>query len=648
MCGFSGFLNRDGQPSDPIVLKRMVDAQRHRGPDDQGFRLFSLRHGQSVPIEPGQPLPSGATFEGAVGFNRLSILDLSEAGHQPMVSDNGRVFITFNGEIYNAFDYRNGLESEGYHFRSRTDTEIILHLYHKFGFPGLLPKLNGMFAICLVDLDKQEMFLARDRLGIKPLYWAVQNNTFLYSSEVKSMLFHPNFRAVVDETMVDEFLAYRYCAEDRFLLKGVHQLPPGHAMQVTRDHQTIYEYWQVPDRQIDRCITFDQAKSKLNDLLETSVSRQLLSDVKVGCQLSGGIDSSLISVFAKMRLGADLDTFSVVFSDKSLSEEPWISQAALTVGADSHRYLLNDDYFLDHMERATWHMDQPFNLPNSIGIYFLAQKSRSLVTVLLSGEGADELFGGYERFFYARVRPQVRPWLPLLQRLPRIGRKFRNAFNEPSMGDEALWFVTHTMFTPPRQLSRLRPDADIEAVRERRLALFRQGNGDRVSNCTKYDMRTYLVDLLIRQDKMTMAHSLENRVPFLDHEVVEFVRTLPSDYLVGGRIKARDIMMRNLKVILKQTALRYFDRNFVYRRKCGFSMPMATYFKNPRFVELMEDRLLPGMRQRGLVRVDVVETLWRHLDSLRPDNYLVADQLWAAVSLELWAQQFVDGLHVAA
>jgi asparagine synthase (glutamine-hydrolysing) len=358
----------------------------------------------------------------------------------------------------------------------------------------------------------------------------------------------------------------------------------------------------------------------------------------VGCQLSGGIDSSLTTVIARRHFAASMDSFSVIFRDPKYSEEHWISQAALTADVDSHRFIFNDDHFFNSFERATWHLDQPINHPNSLGLFFLAEKSRPLVTVLLSGEGADELLGGYQRFYYASVRPQIRPWLPLLGRLPGLGEKFSRNFGA-EFGDEVEYFITSSMFQRPSELAQVRPQVDMTKVLGRRRALFEEGRGDYLRNCLKYEMQTYLVDLLVRQDKMTMAHSLENRVPFLDRDLVSFVRTLPPHLLIGDRLSLRDRRMHNTKMLLKHLARRTFDDAFVYRSKSGFSLPLLRYYRDKRFVELMEDRLLPGIKNRGVLQPDTIRRWWKNLPQL---PRTLDETLWISIAFEMWAQQFLD------
>jgi asparagine synthase (glutamine-hydrolysing) len=639
MCGIAGFLNLDQRPADPDVLARMTGIQRHRGPDDQGHRLFSLQSGKSVEYLPGGSRQT--SLEGGLGFNRLSILDLSRNGHQPMTNADASVILAFNGEVYNANEYRPELQRAGYRFRSGTDTEVLLYLYEHYGLTGMLERANGMFAIVIVDLKTRALSIARDHLGIKPFYWAVAGQTLLFASEVKSFLVHPAFRAELDQDNVDEYLAFRYCAGERHLLRGVNQLRPGHLLQVVNGTIGLKRYWEIPDQREKVTISFSEAVDQFDALLQKSVKSQLLSDVKVGCQLSGGIDSSVVTKVARMHGDADMDSFSIIFRDPAFSEEAWITQAARVADVDSHRYHFSEGSFFDNFERACWHLDQPLNHPNSLGIYLLAEKASKLVTVLLSGEGADELLGGYPRFYHAALRPRCEPWRPVLGWVPGIGPKFTRLFGDGTVSPVDL-FLLEECFQDPEQMRQVRPEFGLERVLEGRRSMFLEGRGDHVDNCLKYDMQTYMADLLVRQDKMTMAHSMENRVPFLDRELVSFVRSLPIEYLVGSRIYRRDTRMRNTKKILKELAGRFFDPSFVHRRKSGFALPLASYFGQPRFRELMHDRLLPGIRARGVFKPETIERWWHQVSN---DGRPVHEALWIAVSFELWAQRTLDHSH---
>ncbi len=462
MCGLVGIYNMNGTSVDPHALCKMADIQSHRGLDSQGVRLFSLKERESISYESQGNHLLYDKFEGGLGFNRLSILDLSESGNQPMCNKDGSVFIAFNGEIYNAFQYLSALTAAGFSFNSKTDTEVVLHLYELYGFVGMLERLNGMFAICIVDLNSQELFLARDRMGIKPLYWYENNGTFIFASEVKSFLCHPGFKAELDIDRADEYFVFRYCAGSGNLLKGVNQLEPGYWLRMNCNGWNKHKYWTIPDRTCEKEISFDSALRMLDKELHRSVKMRLLSDVKLGCQLSGGVDSSLINIFASKYSGADLDAISIIFEDPQFSEEEWIDDVCFLSNIHVHKYILDNNYFFSNLGKATWHMDQPLNHPNSLGIFYIAENARSLVTVLLSGEGADELFGGYERFYFAMLRYRLKPMLPVLSNLPRIGEKFKRVFGDSV--DSVSWFITQTAFQSADNLISIRPEACLDRV----------------------------------------------------------------------------------------------------------------------------------------------------------------------------------------
>jgi asparagine synthase (glutamine-hydrolysing) len=408
---------------------------------------------------------------------------------------------------------------------------------------------------------------------------------------------------------------------------------------VSRDGTRSGAYWTVPDGAEAGSIPLNEAVDGLEERLARSVRMQLLSDRKVGCQLSGGVDSSVVNLLAVKQGGAQMDAFSIVFDDPRFSEEPWIDEAARTAGVHSHRFRLTADAVVSAFERCTWHLDRPITHPNSIGIDHLSRHASEHVTVLLSGEGADEVFGGYNRYLWALVRPRLKPVYPLISRLPGVGRSLRGKFGDPGQLDDIDWFI-HQSGAPRLDLvAAARPDGQFDVPARERRALFAEGQGTFLQNCLKYDLRTYLVDLLIRQDKMTMAHSLENRVPFLDHELVEHVRSLPTNLLVDTPLRPGQFKTRGTKILLRKLARRYFDDRFVYRPKVGFTMPLQEYFRDSRFGELMADDLLPGMKKRGLVHGANIEKLWQKLSSI---DAQAAEVLWSVIALEMWARQFVD------
>ena len=601
MCGIAGFVNLDGAPADASVLGAMTDMIRHRGPDDRGTLCLSLRGG--IP-------------DTALGFQRLKILDLSASGQQPMTSPDGATTLLFNGEIYDAFDYKAELEREGYRFRTATDTEVILALYERAGLERMLERLNGMFAIVIADMRRGAVHLLRDRVGIKPLYWAQRGSTVLFASEAKAFLAYPAFRAEIDPAEVDELLAFRYVAGEASLLKGVRHVQPGHRLTITPDGVREARYWSIPDYPEKLRLSREDAVDRLDHLLGRSVQSQLRSDVNVGCQLSGGIDSSLVTVLARSHHNADLSAFSIVFDEPQFSEERWILTAAATARANGHRFVFDESAFIGALDAASWHMDQPISQPNSLALWLLAGRSREHAGVLLSGEGADELFGGYARFLDAHAAA--------------------NSSRRPHVHELVDTFTRASQFHSEARLLKLRPAANLRPAIEKRRALFQEGHADHLSNCLKYEMRTHLVDLLVRQDKMTMGHGVENRVPFLDRHLIEFARALPAEHLVGPSLPTG---VPGTKIVVKELARRSFDAAFVYRRKSAFNLPLAQYFRSGSFVALMEDRLLPGMASRGLVDVNVVRRWWRRALSAPSTT----EGFWIPVALELWAEQFIDG-----
>ena len=600
MCGIAGFVNLDGAPADAGVLGAMTDTIGHRGPDDRGTLRVSLR---------------GGVLDTALGFHRLNIIDITDRGHQPMTSHDGSTALLFNGEIYDAFHHKPALERDGYRFRSGTDTEVVLALYERHGLEGMLERLDGMFAIVIADTRRGALHVIRDRAGIKPLCWAQLGTTVLFASEAKAFLAHPAFRAEIDPAEVDELLAFRYVAGEASLLKGVRHVQPGCCLRVTPDGVAGARWWSIPDDTEKLRLSREDAVDRLDHLLGRSVQSQLRSDATVGCQLSGGVDSSLVTLLARARHRGDLNAFSIVFDEPKFSEEEWILAAAATARATSHRFVFDEAAFMGALDAASWHMDQPISHPNSLALWLLAGRSREHATVLLSGEGADELFGGY-----ARARDAQTP-----NSSPRLG-----------VNDPVETFIRSSQFHSEARLGKLRPAANLRRALEKRRALFEEGQADHLSNCLKYDMQTHLVDLLARQDRMMMGHGVENRVPFLDRQVIEFARALPAEHLVGPSLPAGE---PGTKIVVKELARRSFDAAFVYRRKSAFNLPLGQYFRSTAFVALMEDRLLPGMAARGLVDVGVVRRWWRRALSAQATT----EGFWIPVALELWAQQFVDG-----
>lgn len=634
MCGITGYLNINSEPiKNTSRILSMLKVQKHRGPDDSGIRAFSFRSGESVELEVNDICEIKSFFEGVLGFNRLSILDLSSNGHQPMVSPDNKVILALNGEIYNAFDYKKELEVWGYRFKSTTDTEIVLALYLKYGFEGMLMRLNGMFAIVIADMVKGELFVTRDRYGIKPLYYLSNSIIFAFSSELKSFRYLEKFRYTLQEDQLDEYLLFRNNLNGT-LFNGIESLTPGHYISFKHDRGVIIKrFFDINN--YNRCVKREHHlkyyKEKLEDSLSKSVRSQLMSDVKLGCQLSGGIDSSLVTLLAnRSSESGNFEAVSIVFNDPRFTEEKYINSVAEKLGIVSHKFLLDSDYYSDNIENATWHFEAPINHPNTVAIYKLSQDAKKYVTVLLSGEGADEVFGGYGRFYDIEFPYRLRLLLHEVKKNLSDPLSLAGYFNA---GTRA---IIATSFMTPAVAKRLWSGFRMDRATESRRSMYNALSGSLFDCQVKYEINSYLPDLLVRQDKMSMAHSIENRVPFLDNEVVENSFTIPEEYLL---IRKSPEGLNTAKYLLKKMTAATFGNDFAFRDKMGFSIPLREFFMNKKSSEYIYDKILPGIKKRGLFNCNLTSSWFSKLNIL-PHHELEA--LWVAISFEIWASIYLD------
>lgn len=637
MCGFVGLFAPSGQPlASSGVLGAMLRSIRHRGPDDEGFHALSFSQGSSLAHVPGQSLPPGT--DGAFGFARLSIQDLSEAGHQPMSSRDGRTVLVFNGEIYNAAKLRAQLQSQGAGFRGQSDTEVILRLYELHGWEAMLARIEGMFAIAIADVQAGLLRVARDHFGIKPLYHTrLADGTLLLASEIKAFLHHPGFRAELETAHLAEQMMFRYTAWDRTLLRGVQQLPPGHEMCWKPDGSLLTRrFWSLPDA-VDGPVD----AASIRETLRQAVSSQLVSDVPLGAQLSGGIDSSLVTLDAARSSQAARHSFSIVFDDPEVSEDAWITQAARKAGVHSHRYLFSPKHFADDFSRVTWHLDGPPGNPNTLAIDLLAREAGQTVKVLLTGEGCDELFAGYNRFYYTALQQQHPGLFRLGARLAGRSRgRLWRLFGQASQGLEHQ-MVTGSAYGAAAMITDLLPGARVEDALTRRLDHLASVPGEGLRKQIRYEAETYLPDLLLRQDKMTMAHAVECRVPFLDLSLARAARSLSLAQLAGAAY-GPNARMRGTKRVIKQIAAAEFGHAFAFRRKRGFDVPLASFFRQKEVRARLQDEWLPGLKRRGVLSAKAVDSLWQKLAADVSGGKAAAEALWVAVGLEVWAGKVLD------
>jgi asparagine synthase (glutamine-hydrolysing) len=637
MCGITGYINLNNMPlKDSGIILNMLMAQRHRGPDDSGIRTFNLLSGESQEIQTNTPVTLTTYFNGILGFNRLSILDLSINGHQPMASPNQKVLLTLNGEIYNAFDFKKELIQWGYNFKSTSDTEVVLALYLKYGIEGLLDRLNGMFAIVIVDLEKQVLYIARDRFGIKPMYFFLTERIFGFSSELKSFKFIEGFNFRLCEEQLDEYLIFRNNINGT-LYRDIQSLQPGFYLAFTHEKGiAIKRYFDINKytRAESKIKKIDDYLDNLEKWLGKSVRSQLMSDVKLGCQLSGGIDSSLVTWYANRNHGnSNFEAVSIVFNDPRFSEEKYISKVTDLLSIPSHRFLLDSNYYFSNIENVTWHLEAPINHPNTVAIYKLSQKAKEYVTVLLSGEGADEVFGGYERFYELSYPFKVRLLLHEIKKNIKDPSKILDYFNYEYRA------LMATAFMAPELAKKLRVTFQQEKAIDTRLKLYRSLSGSLFDRQVKYEMSSYLPDLLIRQDKMSMAHSIENRVPFLDNEVVENSFTIPEKYLVLKKSKEG---INNEKYLLKKIMANVFGNDFAFRNKMGFGIPVREFFTNKTFIEYLNDKIVPGIKKRGLFNNTLISEWTSDIKNIRINEL---EALWVIVSFEIWASLYLDNSY---
>lgn len=638
MCGITGYINTDFRPvrnTDRIL--KMLKIQKHRGPDDSGIRLFSLLSASSAEASCITPESIDADFEGVLGFNRLSILDLSMNGHQPMLNPDNNVIIALNGEIYNAFDFRNELQDWGYKFRSATDTEIVLALYLRHGFEGMLERLNGMFALIVIDLRSRELYIARDRFGIKPLYYILNDRVLAFSSELKSFAFLEDFEFTLNSTKLDEYLLFRNNLSGT-LFEGLESLEPGHYLNYRSGKELIKSrYYDVNDySRSKRSGTLDSFGTEVREWLDKSVRSQLVSDVKLGCQLSGGVDSSLVTWLANINAkNGSFESVSIVFKNKLFSEESYIDRVTETLGIKSHKFLLDNEYYLDNLGKATWHLESPLNHPNTVAIYKLSQSAKDFVTVLLSGEGADEVFGGYKRFYDIQYPFSVNRLLTELNRnLNNPSEVFRYFLDNRHRA------IMSNAYMTPFLAGRLMRNFSRDRAISDRLALYNTLSGSGFDKQIKYEMKTFLPDLLIRQDKMSMAHSIENRVPFLDNEVVNGAFSIPEQFLM---LRDSSIGKNTEKYLLKKMTAAVFGEDFAFRKKMGFGIPVKEFFSDEKFREYMNDQVLPGIRHRGLFSYKLVSGWFENIKTLK---YTEMEALWIVISFEIWAAIYLDKCYV--
>jgi asparagine synthase (glutamine-hydrolysing) len=612
MCGIVGlFLTRSA--CDPQRLTAMRDSVVHRGPDGAGTFVEG---------------PLG------LGHRRLSIIDLG-TGQQPMQTEDGRFVITYNGEIYNYRELRKELEARGARFLTQSDTEVILQAHEHWG-DDAIARLNGIFAYALWDKQTQRLLLVRDRAGIKPLYYSSGPDGIAFASEIKALFESGLVKPRLNQKRVAEYLLYRQVAGHENLFADVHVLPPGHSMEVIAGRPSEpKQYWSVRDQPPRFGGSYQEAVDALDAALQRAVARQLMADVPLGTFCSGGIDSSLITAIAARHASNKINTFSVGFHEDAYDESAYARMAAEACGTIHHELRIDEREYAELLPHLIWHHDLPLNFANSVHIHAVSKLARKHVTVVLTGEGADELFGGYPRYYIPRLlqpvaaipRPLRAALFGLLAYAPdsRI-RKLADFASRP-ISDSLLYNCTGTDPVRARQVMGSSTGASLE-FREACIQDAQRRGLDPVTTLATLDFQTYLVSILNRQDKMSMATSIEARVPFLDNEIIDLARSLPLQFkqTFGHR-----------KRVLKDVALRYLPKEIITRRKSGFGVPLQPWFagRGP-MAALLEDALR-APQTTELLDSNALQTLLTEHRSGAADH---SELLWGVLNLALWRKAF--------
>ena len=632
MCGIAGFVDRDpgtaGNNAAPFALvHRMCEVIRHRGPDDEGIH-----------VEPGAGL----------GMRRLSIIDLS-GGRQPIHNETGTIWVVFNGEIYNYRELRAELEAHGHRFSTSSDTETIVHAYEQWGEQAF-SRLRGMFGIALWDAPARTLLLARDRAGQKPVHYVERGERLYFASEIKSLLAAGAVDARINLRALDHYLAFLYTPRDESIFEGVRKLPPGHYLRWRDGRTEVTRYWQIAERE-PFAGTERDAIVELDRVLQDAVRSHLVSDVPLGAFLSGGVDSSAVVGMMARASSRPVQTFSVGFDEPEFDELDHARVVARHFGTDHHEFVVRPDG-LAILDDLVSHFDEPFADSSAIPTWYVSEIARRHVTVVLSGDGGDELFGGYDRYLaHPRVAAFDRLPVPGLRRTAALvwphlphGMRGKNFLRHVARDTAGRYLDSIALFHADERAALLTTDARSALAEDSESTLAR--HFDRFcglpheSRMMRFDFETYLPeDVLTKVDRMSMAHSIESRVPLLDNLVIDFAATLPA------RFKIRD---GRRKHVFKETLRPLLPPGILERRKQGFGVPIGVWFRGGLtglFSDVLES---PRARQRGYFEPSFVSRLLReHLAGQR-DHAL---RLWQLLVFELWHRHYLDtptAAHVRA
>lgn len=631
MCGICGIYNFNSDNHvNPSLIQGMCEVIKHRGPDDEGVYL-----NKNI----------------GLGHRRLSIIDLSK-GHQPICNEDKTIWIVFNGEIYNFPGLHDWLVKKGHIFKTNSDTEVIIHLYEEKG-EDFVTDLRGMFAIAIWDDKKKKIILTRDRLGKKPIYYFVDKERLLFASEIKSILQDNGIKRELDYEAVDDFLSFLCVPAPKTIFKDIKKLLPGHILVCTPENISVMEYWDIkflPQENKDETYYIE----RLSELLNEAVECRLMSEVPLGAFLSGGVDSSSVVALMSKLLDQPVITSSIGFKEESFNELEFAKIITQKYNTNHYEHIVTPDIF-DVINKLIWHFDEPFADASAIPTYYVSKTAREHVTVALSGDGGDEVFAGYtRRYFYDRLENQIRNVLPQFIRknlLPSIAKYYpkldwlpkilkilrvKTILTNIALSPERAFFNSMSTFNNEQKDKLYSHDLKTKLSGYDSFSLFeyyfnKTKGWDPLSRVQYVDTKTYLPnDILVKVDRMSMAVSLEVRSPFLDHKLVEFAATIPSDLKLKGMIS---------KYILKKTLKPLLPDEILTRKKMGFGVPIGLWFKNE--IKNMTQEILfnSNCSQRGYFNIESIRWMWnQHQRGITNFDY----HLWALLIFELWHQKFID------
>lgn len=632
MCGIYGYVT-SGETVDAGILQAMGDCLKHRGPDDSGEVVRNV-----------------GRFSVGLGHKRLSIIDLSIGGRQPIANEDETIWITFNGEIYNFKELRDELKKNGHRFKSRTDTEVIVHLYEELG-TACLNRLNGMFAFALWDERKKTLFLARDRMGKKPLHYCLRKNQLIFASEIKALLRHPAVDRRLSFKSLDKYLSYEYIPAPESIFSSVKKLEPGHYLLYRNDEAVSAQYWDIPLEDYPIADSTEaQYTEELRELLDQAVRRRLVADVPVGLFVSGGLDSGLVAALASRARG-QLECFSVGFDERSFDESRYAVEVAQSLGLKHHLRTFHDHDMLRMVEKLPEIIDEPLADPSIVPLYLLAEFASQNTKVVLSGDGGDEIFAGYQTFqahklvTYYDVLPRFTKAAlhAMVSRLPvshgylSPDFKLKQFLKGVGVSSEVRFFLWRGAFTNSDKVNLLHPDLRAELHGHNTYDdIYRyvkeSGLTKELERILYLSMKLYLQDNnLVTVDRASMANGLEVRSPLLDKEVVEFVCRLPMEYKLNGF---------KTKYLLKKAAEGLLPRRIIYRQKKGFGIPLAKWLTGQLKGFMLDYLGQERIERQGIFNYPYVKQLIDEQLARKKDN---REPLWTLLIFQAWYEKYISG-----